>query len=451
MPAFDFSAPGAGIRKLLLLREAQVRQERLDEERRQQQKIENDRANRQLKIDEAAEARVADAAARKTAASTYRIGDVMRPGDTTTPADMTDTTMAARHMRPGLGLSGPQASPSLDDLQNQPDADAAAAGVPGVIQAAPQFDVQQARRTFTGSGEQRDVERKKQGVLRIIQDNPDLIKANPELKAMLQVAAETDDYGPVISAIASATREGTPRTAGGLTIPQEAQQVLAYQRQWDRSNNAHRATQDSLSKMEAALQRFDVDPTGSSEAIRVLWEKMLDPNSVVREGEYARQVDGQSLMDWMKGKYQAWVEGGGEIPKAILNGMVETAKTFQGKQIEFNKADRARVERNMAVLKIDPARVFNDPVTPAAPAGAPGAAPAAPAAAAAPDAPPAAAAPAGPPAAPPVTPGVAAPGPAPKITATIPRAKAEEFARARGLSYEDVKAQMAARGVGIAE
>ncbi len=146
--------------------------------------------------------------------------------------------------------------------------------------------------------------------------------------------------------------------------------------------------------METALGRFEKDPVGTVEAIRVTFEKILDPNSVVREGEYARQGYGLSLLQRLEGYKQQIVDGGGNIPKPVLDGMVETARAFLEGQEGWNDLERERITSTAKEFGLNPDRVFGTPAAQATdrarttPAAAPKpwatAAPAAPAAGAKP-------------------------------------------------------------------
>jgi len=86
--------------------------------------------------------------------------------------------------------------------------------------------------------------------------------------------------------------------------------------------------QDSASKMQAAYDESVTNPStksrvASDQALAVLFQKMLDPTSVVRESEYARTPEGISALNYI----QAWIpklkQGGLQVTdedrKAIYN------------------------------------------------------------------------------------------------------------------------------------
>lgn len=95
-----------------------------------------------------------------------------------------------------------------------------------------------------------------------------------------------------------------------------------------RHDEAYQTMLSQYGIMRTALNRFQQDPVGAVEGIRVTFAKILDPTSVVREAEYARQGFGLSAFDKLRGMYQQYVEGGGNIPEPILREMVETARQF---------------------------------------------------------------------------------------------------------------------------
>jgi len=81
-------------------------------------------------------------------------------------------------------------------------------------------------------------------------------------------------------------------------------------------NQAVKATADKTSKAAA------------DQAIITLFNKMLDPTSVVREGEYARSEQGQSLIMQAESKYAQMTQGGAKITDSTRKEMVTIAKTL---------------------------------------------------------------------------------------------------------------------------
>jgi len=79
----------------------------------------------------------------------------------------------------------------------------------------------------------------------------------------------------------------------------------------------------------------------SSQGILVPFQKMLDPTSVVRESEYARSGDGQSLLKNIEGKYQRIKQGGAGVTVEGLQEFFDTAELFMA-QYENSIIEEAR-------------------------------------------------------------------------------------------------------------
>ena len=63
----------------------------------------------------------------------------------------------------------------------------------------------------------------------------------------------------------------------------------------------------------------------ASQAILVTFQKILDPDSVVRESEYARSAQGVRLMDRIKGEWMRITRGGAGVPVSELRAFVALA------------------------------------------------------------------------------------------------------------------------------
>jgi murein DD-endopeptidase MepM/ murein hydrolase activator NlpD len=62
----------------------------------------------------------------------------------------------------------------------------------------------------------------------------------------------------------------------------------------------------------------------------ILFNKMLDPGSVVREGEFARTAEGQALLDQLTESVKKLEEGGAGVTPEVINQMASTAKKLFG-------------------------------------------------------------------------------------------------------------------------
>ena len=66
----------------------------------------------------------------------------------------------------------------------------------------------------------------------------------------------------------------------------------------------------------------------ASQAILVTFQKILDPDSVVRESEYARSKQGIALMDRIRGQWMQMTEGGAGVPVSELKAFVALASNW---------------------------------------------------------------------------------------------------------------------------
>ena len=87
----------------------------------------------------------------------------------------------------------------------------------------------------------------------------------------------------------------------------------------------------SLKRAEDILSDEDVeskDINAASQGILVTFQKILDPTSVVRESEYARSGEGQSLIEKGEGWIDKIVKGGAGVTIDSLREFVATAEAF---------------------------------------------------------------------------------------------------------------------------
>jgi hypothetical protein len=171
-----------------------------------------------------------------------------------------------------------------------------------------------------------------------------------------------------------ATTARTEVMAGApLSTQQRTQLTNKLHDDWLKLQGPIREMDRQFNLMETGLRRFrEGERVASVEAIRVTLEKILDPNSVVREGEYARQGFGLSLMDRLGGLWQKYAAGGGEIPEPVLAEMVETARQFLAGMQGWNDNERQRITNQATAHQIDPAYIFGGNVTTPPPAPPPG-------------------------------------------------------------------------------
>lgn len=76
---------------------------------------------------------------------------------------------------------------------------------------------------------------------------------------------------------------------------------------------------------EAAKTGKKVDAGGVDQILITLFNKLLDPSSVVRESEYARTPEGMSYLEAIKGKYEKFNEGGAGIRDSFRDELIASA------------------------------------------------------------------------------------------------------------------------------
>lgn len=144
-----------------------------------------------------------------------------------------------------------------------------------------------------------------------------------------------------------------------LTAQAKSQLIETLNSKWQRLQVPIRETQRQFNAMLTGLKAYrEGNPASGVEMIRVAFERILDPTSVVREGEYARQVDGLPLTSRMQGFIDSLAKGGGRIPEHELAGMVETARQFLETLQGWNDVEAGRIEDRATAHNIDPGFIF---------------------------------------------------------------------------------------------
>lgn len=91
--------------------------------------------------------------------------------------------------------------------------------------------------------------------------------------------------------------------------------------------------QDIDTKYNVMLKAYDVSKTGKNmiavdQALITLFNKMTDPQSVVRESEYARTPENMSLVNQIKGKVEKIMKGGAGLTATERAALTDMGKTF---------------------------------------------------------------------------------------------------------------------------
>jgi hypothetical protein len=120
---------------------------------------------------------------------------------------------------------------------------------------------------------------------------------------------------------------------------------------------------NQMSRIESGLREIQRDPKKAAnyialdQSLVMLFNKMLDPDSVVREGEYARTIQNSPIMNRIAGKLQQVATGGAGFTNSERQAIVNMARTFaqEAKGLYDNHANEYR--RIAGETGADPNRV----------------------------------------------------------------------------------------------
>ena len=119
----------------------------------------------------------------------------------------------------------------------------------------------------------------------------------------------------------------------------------------------------AVNRMDGAWSAYKNNPkqfeskNALDQALIIVYNKMLDPGSVVRESEYARTPQGISVVNRLQGFGEKIAKGGAGLTDKDREDIVNMAKILEDatKDIYNNSADIYTNEANL--LNIDPNRV----------------------------------------------------------------------------------------------
>lgn len=115
-------------------------------------------------------------------------------------------------------------------------------------------------------------------------------------------------------------------TGGGFDLDQENKlrtefNGLSVAKSYQDVNASYDRVRSSYAEAQAAGAN-NQSRAAADQALIISFNKMLDPGSVVREGEYARSEQGQSVINQLLGKAQAALRGGAALTDADRNAIV---------------------------------------------------------------------------------------------------------------------------------
>jgi hypothetical protein len=136
--------------------------------------------------------------------------------------------------------------------------------------------------------------------------------------------------------------------SGQMTPTQQLTQTRMLRNEYQRATSTAREMSNQLSMMEQGLAEAKKGNLNSgSQAVLVTFQKILDPNSVVRESEYARSQAGLGIIQQMQGILPKLARGGPGVPVPELEKFAELARGFTA-GVRASADDQARGVRDIA-------------------------------------------------------------------------------------------------------
>jgi hypothetical protein len=143
-----------------------------------------------------------------------------------------------------------------------------------------------------------------------------------------------------------ANRKAKASGTSGLTSGQNLSATMQLAGKVDTLNKANNLIVNQYSLMKSAYDRYTKgeakDLNGTSQAIIMIFNKILDPNSVVRESEYARTPEGVGLLQMIEGKATKLTQGGAGLTPNSLKEFVDLAATFSANALKSIESEKQR-------------------------------------------------------------------------------------------------------------
>jgi hypothetical protein len=163
------------------------------------------------------------------------------------------------------------------------------------------------------------------------------------------------------------------RSKREMTPNQQFQAINSLSRAYRTNTASAREIQQSYAAIEgglSALQRGD--KTNGEQAIVMGFNKILDPDSVVREGEYDRTAQGQAMIQRAKA-LMGRVGQGGVIAPEVLQNMATLARDYYTRAGQSVKDEQARVKAQAEHWDLPSELIFTEQRDAAPASGAPSA------------------------------------------------------------------------------
>lgn len=157
---------------------------------------------------------------------------------------------------------------------------------------------------------------------------------------------------------------------GGMTDTGQLNAIEKLNTKYQSNTSAAREVQHQFRVMEQGMAAYDkgLNKGTAEQSVVMAFNKILDPTSVVREGEYDRTSQGQSLLQRMHA-VALKVPAGGQIAPAVLRDMVALSRTYRDQAAAHQQRERKRIERTATHFGLPLELILTDDEDDQAPAG----------------------------------------------------------------------------------
>jgi hypothetical protein len=133
---------------------------------------------------------------------------------------------------------------------------------------------------------------------------------------------------------------------GGMTDTGQLNAIEKLNTKFQNNTRAAREVQRQYGVMEQGMAAYGkgLNKGTAEQSVVMAFNRILDPESVVREGEYDRTSQGQSLLQRMHA-LALKVPAGGQIAPAVLKDMVTLSRTYRDQAAAHELRERKRIER----------------------------------------------------------------------------------------------------------
>lgn len=147
----------------------------------------------------------------------------------------------------------------------------------------------------------------------------------------------------------------------GLTANAKATEIERLSNSWNKIAQPVRSIRQAVNVIETGIERAKAgDMNAGQQAVLVAFQKILDPESVVREGEFARSAQGQSLFNRIAGALTKHGQGGVGMTNAELQQYASMARDVLNGYQKDVAAARKRIGSVAKEFDIKEEQVFTD-------------------------------------------------------------------------------------------